>query len=201
MAAHQPQMRHPLDEKMALRRQLRQARRAHVAALNERIKALIFLRPPAAVAAAVPPGAAVGLYHALADEAPTQGYAAWFAEHGHPVALPWFAQQGAPMQFRLWQVLQGDDALEVGPYGALQPPGDAPEVAPAVVFVPLVGFTAQGQRLGQGGGHYDRWLAAHPDVVALGLGWDAQLVETLPVEPHDQPLRAIVTPTRLYGAL
>ena len=190
-----------MDEKKALRASLRQARRAHVAALNERIKALIFLRPPAAVARLAQPGAAVGLYHALPDEAPTLGYARWFAQQGHPVALPWFAGPGAPMQFRLWQNPHDEDGLEVGPYGALQPLAQAPEAEPAVVFVPLVGFTADGHRLGQGGGHYDRWLAAHPEALALGLGWDCQLADDLPVEPHDQPLRAIITPTRLYGAL
>jgi 5-formyltetrahydrofolate cyclo-ligase len=88
-------MRHPLDEKKALRSRLRKARREHVAALNERIKALILMRPPAAVAGLAQDGAAVGLYHALPDEAPTRGYAKWFAENGHPVALPWFAEVGA----------------------------------------------------------------------------------------------------------
>lgn len=190
-----------MDEKKALRASLRKARRAHVAALNERIKALILLRPPAAIAALATPGSTIGLYHALAEEAPTRGYAAWFAEHGHKVALPWFADKEAPMQFRLWANPHDDGELETGPHGALQTHGDAPDVTPETVFVPLVGFTQDGQRLGQGGGHYDRWLAAHPDVTALGLGWDCQLVEALPLEDHDQPLRAIITPTRLYGAL
>jgi 5-formyltetrahydrofolate cyclo-ligase len=63
----------------------------------------------------------------------------------------------------------------------------------------LLGFTRDGHRLGQGGGHYDRWLASHPQVVALGLGWDCQLLDNLPLEPHDCALRAIVTPTRIYG--
>lgn len=198
-------MRHPLitalDEKKALRSRLRKARREHVAALNERIKALILMRPPAVVAGLAQQGAAVGLYHALPDEAPTRGYAKWFAENGHPVALPWFAQTGAPMQFRLWLDPFDDEGLEVGPYGALQPPEDAPEVTPALTFVPLVGFTQDGARLGQGGGHYDRWLAANPDALALGLAWDCQLADALPLEEHDQPLRAIITPTRLYGEL
>jgi 5-formyltetrahydrofolate cyclo-ligase len=70
---------------------------------------------------------------------------------------------------------------------------------PDVLFVPLVGFTARGDRLGQGGGHYDRWLAANPHVPAIGLGWDCQLVEDLPREDHDRPLSAVVTPTRLFG--
>ncbi len=193
-------MRHPLDQKKALRAGLRKARRAHVAALDPRVRALIFLRPPAAVAALAPEGATVGLYHALPDEAPTRGYAKFFAEQGRKVALPWFADRDAPMQFRLWLDPYDDEGLEVGPHGALQPAADAPEAEPNLTFVPLVGFSADGARLGQGGGHYDRWLAAHPEATALGLGWDCQLVEDLPLEAHDQPLTAIITPTRLYEA-
>jgi 5-formyltetrahydrofolate cyclo-ligase len=68
-----------------------------------------------------------------------------------------------------------------------------------VLFVPLIGFTADGARLGQGGGHYDRWLPEHPGTLTIGLAWDCQLEDTLPHEAHDQPLRAVVTPTRLYG--
>lgn len=68
-----------------------------------------------------------------------------------------------------------------------------------MLFVPLVGFTAEGARLGQGGGHYDRWLADHPDTTAIGLAWDGQRVDDLPTEAHDIPLAAVVTPTRIYG--
>ena len=101
------------------------------------------------------------------------------------------------MQFRLWADPYAD-LLEPDPYGALQPPADAADVVPDAVFVPLVGFTAQGERLGQGGGHYDRWLAANPTTMAIGLAWDCQKVDTLPTEVHDRYLAAVVTPTRLY---
>ena len=72
-------------------------------------------------------------------------------------------------------------------------------MVPDVLFVPLLGFTKNGGRLGQGGGHYDRWLAAHPDTVSIGLAWDAQLVDTMPLQEHDRGLSAVVTPTRFYG--
>ncbi len=94
----------------------------------------------------------------------------------------------------------GED-LEVGPFGMLQPCEDASVLVPDVLFVPLVGFTEKGERLGQGGGHYDRWLAEHSEATKIGLAWDIQLCETLPTEPHDIALDAIVTPTRIYGAL
>lgn len=185
--------------KQTLRKQLRAARRAHVEALDPRTRALLFRRPPAPLLALVPDDAVVAVYNAGPWEAPAANYAAFFHERGHTVALPWFASREAPMQFRAWQLPPLDNTLVPDPWGVLQPEADAPELVPDVLFVPLVGFTADGGRIGQGGGHYDRWLAAHPDAVPIGLAWDAQCVETLPAESHDRPLRAVVTPTRLYG--
>lgn len=185
--------------KAAIRRTLRAARRTHVAALDPRVKALLFKRPPAALAALVPAGAVVGLYAAIGDEAPTAAYAAHFHEAGHKVAMPWFAAREEPMEFRHWASPHIDDLMEPGPYGPPQPLADADPLQPDVLFVPLVGFTADGARLGQGGGHYDRWLEKFPHVPAIGMAWDSQLAESLPTEAHDSPLAAVVTPTRLYG--
>ena len=187
-----------MDDKKTLRTAYREARRAHVAALPESTRRLLFLRPPASVAALAPEGSRVGLYHAVSAEAPTRAYAQWLFENSRTLALPWFAARGAPMVFRAWHNPFDDGDLEPGPYGAWQPRGDAEATAPDIVFVPLIAFTAQGDRLGQGAGHYDRWLAAHPSVKAVGLAWDCQLAETLPCEPHDRRLRAVVTPTRFY---
>ena len=80
-----------------------------------------------------------------------------------------------------------------------QPRALAQAAIPTVVFVPLVGFTTAGARLGMGAGHYDRWLKAHPETLPIGLAWDCQEVSALPLEAHDQPLAAIVTSTRLIG--
>jgi 5-formyltetrahydrofolate cyclo-ligase len=188
-----------VTDKATLRQKLRAARRAHVAALDPATRALILHRPPAPLLTLVPEGASIGLYHAGPHEAPAAGYARFFHERGHALALPRFAHRGAAMDFADWTDPWDASDCEVGPFGLMQPAATARSVAPEVLFVPLLGFTADGGRLGQGGGHYDRWLAAHPDTVAIGLAWDVQLVESLTVEPHDRPLAAIVTPTRLYG--
>jgi 5-formyltetrahydrofolate cyclo-ligase len=190
-----------LDEKQKLRARMRDARRGHVRALPPATRALLFLRPPRPLADLAPDGTTVGLYHANPHEAPTRGYARWFFENGRHLALPRFAARGAPMRFQGWRDPFEDSDLEQGPYGHLQPAADsagAPPIVPALVFVPLLAFTAAGGRLGQGGGHYDRWLADNPQVIAVGLAWDNQLVDSLPLEPHDRMLRAVVTPTRFY---
>jgi 5-formyltetrahydrofolate cyclo-ligase len=193
-----------VTEKHKLRAKLRAARRAYVDDLPQTVRRLILSRPPAPVARLTEGAAMIGLYHASAHEAPTLSYAKWFHERGQGIALPWFADRGAAMGFRQWLDPYDSEshdgaALEPGPWGALQPRSDAPEVVPEVVFVPLLGFTQDGHRLGQGGGHYDRWLAAHPEALALGLGWDCQLLDDLPLEPHDCGLRAVISPTRIYG--
>lgn len=189
----------PLIDKQTLRSEMRTRRRDYVAALPTSTRALIFSRPPRPLVDLVPEGACVGLYHAIGAEAPADGYARFFAERGNPVALPWFARRGAAMAFRQWDNPFTDTGLVADPFGAMQPPESAEFAAIDVAFVPLVAFTAQGARLGQGGGHYDRFLADHPQVTAIGLAWDCQLVDTLPLDGHDMPLRAVVTPTRLYG--
>ncbi len=188
-----------VTDKQALRAELRQRRANHDAAIPPALRSLLFHRPPAALLELVPEGAVVSVYHPIPGEASPLGYARWFAEQGHAVALPWFATRGSPMEFKLWDNPFDDSGLVPDPFGAMQPAGDAGDARVDVAIVPLVGFTAEGQRLGQGRGHYDQLLNAQPDLVSIGLAWDCQLVDALPLEPHDQPLRAVVTPTRFYG--
>lgn len=187
--------------KSELRKTLRAARKAHVEALPDAIRGLLFHRPPAALLARIPAEAVIGLYHAGPFEAPAAAYARFFRDAGHTIALPHFASPDAPMSFRHHTDPYAQDDLEVGPFGILQPAAEADPLVPDVLFVPLVGFTPTLERLGQGGGHYDRWLAEHPPALAVGLAWDAQACDTLPTEAHDKPLDAVVTPTRIYGNL
>ena len=187
------------EEKQQIRTALRKARREHVAAQPDSIRALLFNRPPAPLLSAMEPDAVIGLYLETESEAPASAYAKFFHERGHRLALPYLAQRDSNMDFREHSDPFGHNDLSAGPFGMLQPNGDAAEMTPDVLFVPLIGFTEDKQRLGQGGGHYDRWLATHPPKLAIGLAWDVQLCAQLPVEAHDMPLDAIVTPTRLYG--
>lgn len=62
-----------------------------------------------------------------------------------------------------------------------------------LLFVPLLGFTASGQRLGQGGGYYDRALARLHSPRLIGLAYACQQCAALPSEAHDIPLHTILT--------
>ncbi len=69
-----------------------------------------------------------------------------------------------------------------------------------VLITPLVAFDEQGQRLGMGGGFYDRTLQNWRDIGLQPVGYahDCQGVERLPVEEWDIPLPAVITPTKVW---
>jgi 5-formyltetrahydrofolate cyclo-ligase len=64
-----------------------------------------------------------------------------------------------------------------------------------VVLVPAVAVDRSGNRLGRGGGSYDRVLArVGEQVPVIALLYDTELVEAVPVQPHDQVVRAVARP-------
>lgn len=108
------------------------------------------------------------------------------------VCLP-VTQSHAALKFNRW--VAGTDMEEDG-FGVPVPVGTE-AVVPQVLVVPMLGVDAYGHRLGYGGGHYDRTLAAlrpNGPVLAVGFAFDAQRLDApLPVEPTDQPLDVLVT--------
>lgn len=108
-------------------------------------------------------------------------------------ALPFAKRQPAEMVFRRWD---GCATTALDECGIATSAGAV--AVPDVVLVPCVGFTREGFRLGYGGGYFDRWLALHPGVTAIGLAWSG--AEThFPVEAHDRALTLILTERELIA--
>ncbi|MEO7115108.1 MAG: 5-formyltetrahydrofolate cyclo-ligase, partial [Caldimonas sp.] len=105
-------------------------------------------------------------------------------------ALPFARRDPREMNFRRWDGAPPTVVDECGIGSANGAP-----VEPDVVVVPCVGFTIDGHRLGYGGGYYDRWLAAHGHVVAIGVAWSFAEVdlEVFAARSYDVPLALIVT--------
>lgn len=109
-----------------------------------------------------------------------------------PVGVPVIQGAGQPLKFRAWEP---DCALTDGPFN-VQVPAAGDWVEPEILIVPLVAFTSDRQRLGYGGGYYDRTLAQlrkKRGILAVGFAYAAQEAEFLPVEPTDQSLDLIIT--------
>lgn len=114
---------------------------------------------------------------------------------GARLALPATPAKGtdAPLLFRL---LDPARELSARRYGIQEPDSACEPCEPDVVLVPLLAFDGRGGRLGYGAGWYDRTLArlrTSKKVVAIGLAYSAQEVETVPADPHDQVLDGICT--------
>jgi 5-formyltetrahydrofolate cyclo-ligase len=135
----------------------------------------------------------VAFYHPMREEISPYPILNSLGE-GQIAALPWFADRDSRMMFR-------QAPAEVpGPWGLLQPSGEAPALAPDLVLVPLVGADRHGTRIGHGKGHYDRALAhlreGGHSVRTIGIAWEEQIMDgRLPADPWDQPLDAIATPS------
>lgn len=143
----------------------------------------------------VSPGAIVSGFAAIRDEMNPADLLLWLHAEGFRLALPVMVGKAQALVMRAWTP---GDAMEAAAWGIAEPMADKPEVEPDVVLVPLLAFDANGYRLGYGGGFYDRTLAklrAKKKVVAVGIGYDEQKVDAVPVESYDQRLDWVLTPS------
>ncbi len=170
------------------------------AAMRARRRDLAALYPAAAEDAALhlpleslPPFAVAAGYHALGAELNPWPVLRRLAASGARLALPAATAADAPLAFRGYA-----DGQALAPDAARipAPAADAEVLVPQLVIAPLLAFDADGFRLGQGGGYYDRtlWaLRANGPLFVIGLAYAGQRIDRVPREPHDQPLDAILT--------
>lgn len=106
------------------------------------------------------------------------------------LALPFVHKWPPRMEYRAWHGQAPSVPDEVG-----IPSVAAACALPDVVLVPCLGFTDDAYRLGYGGGYFDRWLAANPQVVAVGIAWESGRLDRgeFEVQPHDVALSVVVT--------
>ncbi len=135
-------------------------------------------------------------YLSKADEAGTRTVIDQLLASGISVLVPSLVDRTTMVATRF----PGWDALRPGALGILAPPSKeaCPDEAD-LVLVPGLAFSNRGARLGYGAGYYDRWLAAHPFAIRVGLCFDYQVSERVPVAPHDEVLDYLVTDRRLIA--
>ncbi len=181
---------------LARRRALTEAeRRAAAARVQAELVALVRRLRPARVATYAPVGSEPGgpdLPSVLADALPA----------GAELLLPVLCDD-LDLDWAAWA---GPEAMVAAGRGTREP--DSPRLGVAaiatadLVVLPALAVDRRGVRLGRGGGSYDRALARVPTAVLTVVPLhDGELLDALPAEPHDLPVRAAVTPSGGLHAL
>jgi len=180
-------------DKASLRRQLIAARKLISNSIRNEAGRLI--RDHVLEMAEVATAGTVAAYYSVGTEPDTRGliFALW--KRGSYVILPVLLPDGDLD----WASYEGPDSLAPGPRGLLQPVEPvrgAGTVARAdIVLVPALAVDVFGHRLGRGGGSYDRALArVGEQVPTIALLYDSELLPSVPVAAHDQPVRAVARP-------
>ncbi len=183
----------PMCPRQSLRRQLRKQRQAidrHSRARAARAIARQLARCPT-----LRRSMHLAVYAAIGSELSLAPFMQLASDRGKRVYLPRIEPRGMNFLPQGASLRRNRHGIGEPAHGRRRPPW-----AMDLILVPLLGADLKGNRLGQGGGYYDRWLARlrfrRPTV--LGIAFDCQIVAQLPTEPWDIPLDGLITPTRSY---
>jgi 5-formyltetrahydrofolate cyclo-ligase len=144
------------------------------------------------------PNSIIGAYLAFRDEMDPAPLIAMLRAQGHKIALPRIIGKRQPLEFHLYA--EGDE-LKPHAMGLLEPHPSAPTVDPDILLVPLLAFDRERNRLGYGGGYYDRTigaLLARKPLVTIGIAYASQEVAKVPVGPHDICLDKVITEVNVF---
>ncbi len=139
----------------------------------------------------------VAAYFSVGSEPDTHSLIFGMWKRGTYVILPLLRPDGDLD----WASYEGPDSLVSGPKGLMEPAEPARGVdavgRASLVLVPALAVDTRGNRLGRGGGSYDRALArVGPQVPVIALLNDGELLDHVPAAPHDRPVSMAALPSR-----
>jgi 5-formyltetrahydrofolate cyclo-ligase len=140
----------------------------------------------------------VMIYNSDATEIDTHDLVLASLEAGKRVGLP-RTEKGSRV-LHVLEILDVRRDLERSRFGFKEPLSMLPTIAPEslqLILVPGRAFDAAGNRLGRGGGYYDRFIAHLDGPRLVALAFDCQIVESVPHEAHDRPVDMVLTEERV----
>jgi 5-formyltetrahydrofolate cyclo-ligase len=138
-------------------------------------------------------------YHPFRSEIDTRIIIRDAITRGKKIALPRVGKEG----LELFYIKNLEEDLEPGTYGIMEPiPSRCEKAEPSHVdlaIVPGVGFDRKHNRLGYGGGFYDRLLTCIPvGVPKIALAFDLQVIDKVPVSEHDLKIDILITESQIF---
>ena len=140
----------------------------------------------------------VGLYYPILDEISPFGFIKYLKFNYITIALPVVDVEKELMVFKKWSE---KEKLTKGHLGNFEPSFKNKTVFPQIIIVPMLMFDRKLNRLGYGGGYYDKSISSlrqyfrreKKSFIAIGLAYSEQEIKSMPYEIHDQKLDFIVT--------
>ena len=137
-------------------------------------------------------GNIIALYWPIGSEIDTRPSLAALNEHKIIISIA--STEKTNIKFRLWKP---NTRLEINKLGVNI---NSVEIKnPDVIICPLIGFDKKLNRLGRGGGYYDKTLFKNQNAFKIGFAYSIQESDSLPIEKHDISMNAIITEKSIYN--
>ena len=148
----------------------------------------------------------VSLYYPMHNEISPFGFIKYFNLNKFKLTLPVVKAQSRNLLFKEWDL---KDKLKRGKLGNLEPFYNASDFLPQLIIVPMLMFDKNLNRLGYGGGYYDKsinelkkhFTREKKDFVTIGLAYSLQETKSIPHEAHDEQLDFIITEKKLLSKI
>ena len=148
----------------------------------------------------------VSLYYPMHNEISPFGFIKYFNLNKFKLTLPVVKAQSRSLLFKEWDL---KDKLKRGKLGNLEPFYNASAFLPQLIIVPMLMFDKNLNRLGYGGGYYDKsinelkkhFTREKKDFVTIGLAYSLQETKSIPHEAHDEQLDFIITEKKLLSKI
>ena len=148
----------------------------------------------------------VSLYYPMHNEISPFGFIKYFHLNNFKLTLPVVKAQSRSLLFKEWNL---KDKLKRGKLGNLEPFNNVSDFLPQLIIVPMLMFDKNLNRLGYGGGYYDKsinelkkhFAGEKKDFVTIGLAYSIQETKSIPHEDHDERLDFVITEKKLLSKI
>ena len=138
----------------------------------------------------------VGLYYPIGSEVSTIELIKILSKKKYTISLP-VLEKNFRMSFYEWNE---NKPLKINKYG-IPEPYKLKKITPSVLIIPIVAFDAKLNRLGYGGGFYDRFignLEKNKKILKIGLALSCQKINKVPINKFDKKMNYIFTENKTY---